>query len=351
MVNIFLLTTLTIFAGYGSCYYELKDAKPRISNESLHPICNETFVKPTNNICSISYLLFTENNRNSPCYIEPNNEEFDQCDFDPSRKTKILIHGYTVELKPGNLFQLIKDSLLLEDSYNVIIVNWTQYNQGLYPFAVKNGYLVGIEVGNFINFLTNEKGVDPTDVHLIGHSLGAHVSGVAGKQVPNLGRISGLDPAYPLYKLNVTFDRLTDSDADFVDVIHCSNGVIDNGSKGYGIPYPIGQINFYPNGGINQPSCKLGRNYSNADGEIEEIKTNQDLISCRHDICPIYFLYSIRDCEFLSKECGSYRRYKGEKCFTESHPTDVMGLHTEKIPGLSTHSKFYLNTTAYPPYC
>ncbi|GBN77455.1 Endothelial lipase [Araneus ventricosus] len=330
---------------------DLKDAISGISNEIFSSNCNETFAKPTNNICSITYLLFTENNRNSPCYIEPNNQEFNHCEFDPCGETKILIHGYTVKLKPGNVFEGIKDNLLLEDAYNVVIVNWTQYNQGIYGNAVENAYLVGIEVGKFINFLTNEKGVNATDIHLIGHSLGAHVAGVAGKQVANLGRISGLDPAAPLYKRNVTYNRLTDSDAYFVDVIHTSNGVIALGSQGYGIPYPIGQINFYPNGGNYQPSCKLGRNYTNSDGEISLIKSNTDLISCRHDICPIYFLYSIRDCEFLSRECGNYKRYKMGMCFTESHPAVVMGLYAEKIPGLPSHSKFYLNTTAYPPYC
>jgi len=34
-------------------------------------------------------------------------------------------------------------------------------------------------------------GVLTTDVHLIGHSLGAQTCGYAGKSIPNLGRITG----------------------------------------------------------------------------------------------------------------------------------------------------------------
>jgi pancreatic triacylglycerol lipase len=34
-------------------------------------------------------------------------------------------------------------------------------------------------------------GVTPSDVHLIGHSLGAHTSGYAGEKIANLGRITG----------------------------------------------------------------------------------------------------------------------------------------------------------------
>lgn len=32
---------------------------------------------------------------------------------------------------------------------------------------------------------------DPTKIHVIGHSLGAHIAGYAGEKTPNLGRITG----------------------------------------------------------------------------------------------------------------------------------------------------------------
>ncbi|KAF8791737.1 Pancreatic triacylglycerol lipase-like protein [Argiope bruennichi] len=347
---VFFIIVDNIFFSFGACCYGAKDLKYGIP-AGCYSDCNEMFAKPNNNICSVSYLLYTGDNIDSPCYVEPKNEEFDHCAFDPGIETKILIHGYSTKLSPGNVFDRIKNSLLSIDPYNVIIVNWTNYNQGIYKHAVENAYLTGIEVGKFINYLTNEKGQAATSIHVIGHSLGAHVAGVAGKRVPDLGRISGLDPAAPLYKLNVTYNRLTGSDALFVDVIHCSNGVIADGGVGYGIPYPIGNINFYPNGGINQPACVLGRDYATADLEVKKIKSNDDLISCRHDICPIYFWYSIQDCVFLSRECYNYKRYNMEECFSESHPVDVMGLYAKDIPNIPNHSKFYLNTTADPPYC
>lgn len=34
-------------------------------------------------------------------------------------------------------------------------------------------------------------GVKTKDVHLIGHSLGAHISGYAGQSIKQLGRITG----------------------------------------------------------------------------------------------------------------------------------------------------------------
>lgn len=44
-----------------------------------------------------------------------------------------------------------------------------------------------------LNFLTDDFGADPMDIHLIGHSLGAHISGFAGRRVRKgkVGRITG----------------------------------------------------------------------------------------------------------------------------------------------------------------
>lgn len=43
--------------------------------------------------------------------------------------------------------------------------------------------------------------MDPKNVHIIGHSLGAHTAGYAGALVPGLARITGLDPAEPYFQV------------------------------------------------------------------------------------------------------------------------------------------------------
>ncbi|KAJ8966507.1 hypothetical protein NQ317_019652 [Molorchus minor] len=75
------------------------------------------------------------------------------------------------------------------------------------------------------------------NIHLIGHSLGAHVAGFAAKKIKELtgekiGRISGLEPAGPIFRENILVkqERLDQEDANVVDVIHtdaayCSNGI------------------------------------------------------------------------------------------------------------------------------
>lgn len=71
-------------------------------------------------------------------------------------------------------------------------------------------------------FITENK-IDRGLVHLIGHSLGAHIAGNAGRYMGgSLGRITGLDPAAPLY-IKWSYDAIQITDAKFVDIIH-TNG-------------------------------------------------------------------------------------------------------------------------------
>lgn len=57
-----------------------------------------------------------------------------------------------------------------------------------------------------------------------------------------------MDPAKPLYERSSPEDRLDQTDADFVDVIHT------NGDQN-GLLKSIGHIDFFPNGGKRQPAC------------------------------------------------------------------------------------------------
>lgn len=68
-------------------------------------------------------------------------------------------------------------------------------------------------------------GLKVDDVHLIGHSLGAHIAGYAGAELQGqVGRISGLDPAKPDFEYMPSHVRLDPTDAMLVDVIHTDSG-------------------------------------------------------------------------------------------------------------------------------
>ena len=63
-----------------------------------------------------------------------------------------------------------------------------------YVAAVQNTRRAGAHIAELIEFLVAQGGASLADFHLIGHSLGAHVSGFAGKNIVTgrVGRITGL---------------------------------------------------------------------------------------------------------------------------------------------------------------
>lgn len=116
---------------------------------------------------------------------------------------------------------------------------------------------VNVYTGNFLGILVNrlvsEYKVPREKIVLIGHSLGGQISGWAGKKFgeisgQKLARIIALDPAGPLFILRPNSRRLNKHDAEVVMVIHT------DGDK-LGFPIPCGTIDFFPNGGDNQPGC------------------------------------------------------------------------------------------------
>ena len=124
-----------------------------------------------------------------------------------------------------------------------------------YVRAAVNTRLVGKQVAILVEKINESIGKSITErTHVVGFSLGAHVAGFAGTQLKNLSRITGLDPAGPLFEGYDGKVRLDKNDADYVDVIHSNGESLIVG--GFGTWEPIGHVDFYPNGGRAQRGCQ-----------------------------------------------------------------------------------------------
>ncbi|KAL3869622.1 hypothetical protein ACJMK2_042287 [Sinanodonta woodiana] len=171
-------------------------------------------------------------------------------------------------------------------------------------------------------------------MHLIGHSLGAHVAGYTRDNKKRAGRITGLDPAGPLFEGTDPKVRLDPTDADFVDVIHTDK-------TGFGIKQSTGHVDFYPNGGENQPGCKASvAEYFKKliKGEINEIAKS---INCSHMRATALFTESINTrCWFLS--------FPSENAVTCDTVCSVMGYDS---PAGSPSGNLFLHTESSSPYC
>ncbi|KAI5643376.1 lipase domain-containing protein [Phthorimaea operculella] len=179
---------------------------------------------------------------------------------------------------------------LAKKKRNVVLVDWEQEaRSGLlgipfgYAFnAVPNAKKIGDEMGKALVQLARA-GLNMTQIHLVGHSLGAHLMANAGRRARENGfvvpRITGLDPARALFEGSLTLQSGLDRTcAKFVDIIHSDPG-------GYGTSKPSGTVDIWPNyagSGTAQPGCPEGS---------FEMFSAEDL--CSHDRSWRYFVEAL----------------------------------------------------------
>ncbi|KAG8191717.1 hypothetical protein JTE90_008782 [Oedothorax gibbosus] len=217
------------------------------------PECADSPLPFDLNYIDTDFLLFTTSNPKNPITFKFDNQSLPELPFDKKLDTKVIVHGYYSLLPQNSSYHEMKDALLKQGSYNVVLVNWTSSNQPPYTQAVANARVVAAQLAHVINTLEITRGLQPSLVHLIGHSLGAHLVGFAGKRIKGFGRITGLDPAGPCFR-KADSGRLHSGDAVFVDVI-VTNGASYK-DQGSGLYESVGDITFYPNGGRQQPGCE-----------------------------------------------------------------------------------------------
>ncbi len=158
---------------------------------------------------------------------------------------------------------------------------------------------------------------NPVNFHIIGHSLGSHIAGYAGQRLSGkLGRITGLDPAGPYFENTDPIVRLDPTDAVFVEVIHTDGSA--NLALGLGLSQPLGHVDYYPNGGRNQPKCpqvtgKLITGF--LDLITVDLNSIEENFSCSHTAAFYYYIDSIRAaCKFLAYPCKSANDFNNGKC-------------------------------------
>lgn len=80
---------------------------------------------------------------------------------------------------------------LQHSDYNVIVIDWSSISIRPYIWASKRVVLVGRFVTTMINFLVKH-GMDSSQTKLVGHSLGAHVVGIAARNADSdIGYVVG----------------------------------------------------------------------------------------------------------------------------------------------------------------
>ncbi|KAM3965493.1 pancreatic lipase-related protein 2-like [Aphomia sociella] len=198
------------------------------------------------------YLLFTRRNPNSAQTLDIDDaNSIRLSNFNPQVPTVVIAHGW-LSNQNTDINPTIRDAYLGKSDTNVIVLDWRRLALSDYVTAVLGVPAVGRGLAQFIRFLNSVTGVPYNSIHLVGFSLGAHLVGNAGRELGGqLARVTGLDPAGPLWNLNS--NSININDGVYVEGIHT-----DGGLAGLGIGDAIGNVDFFPNGGTNQPGCLTG---------------------------------------------------------------------------------------------
>lgn len=280
------------------------------------------------------------------CYLQAGQRErLQECGFNATAKTIFIIHGWTVSgMFESWMPKLVSAVMQRENEANVVVVEWIPMAQQLYPDAVNHTHTVGLDIATLLNWLQDEQQLPLDKVHLIGYSLGAHVAGYAGEYVRgSIGRITGLDPAGPMFEGVEERRRLSPDDADFVDVLHTYTREALGVS--IGIQQPIGDIDIYPNGGEVQPGCALT--------DVLAVAGNfMQVMECEHERAVHLFVDSLMNKDHMSFafQCTGPDRFKKGICLScRKNRCNNIGYNTRKMRK-RRNTKMYLKTRADTPF-
>lgn len=217
--------------------------------------------------------------------------------FNSSRPTTFVIHGYRPTGSPPMWVISITKKLLAREDVNVIVVDWNHGAANVNYFkAVENTRKAADNLTAFLEMM-QEYGHSLSSIHMIGVSLGAHISGFVGANLNgSIGRITALDAAGPQFTGTPPEDRLDPTDARFVDVLHTDIDAL-------GFREPLGHIDFYANGGTDQPGCP------------KTIFSGRSYFKCDHQRSVLLYLDSLNGtCDSRAFPCSSYKAFLDGNC-------------------------------------
>ncbi|KAG1943930.1 lipase member H-like [Pimephales promelas] len=278
----------------------------------------------------VRLLLYTR--ANLECGQELPHHNFTQEPlFDVTRPTTFVIHGYRPTGAPPIWINHIVHLLAAQKDMNILVVDWNRGAANLNYFtAVANTRGTAVNITGLIESMEKE-GASLDSIHLIGVSLGAHVAGFIGAMLGGrVGRITGLDPAGPMFAGVPPEDRLGSN--------RCP--------VSFGLRGTHGHIDFYANGGLDQPGCP------------KTIFSGKSYFVCDHQRSVFLYLCALNHtCKLTAYPCSSYSDFLGGQCLQceTFKPATCPVLGYDMSPWKDTllrlgQTRAYFSTTAELPY-
>ncbi|PNF40159.1 hypothetical protein B7P43_G09764 [Cryptotermes secundus] len=319
-------------------------------------------VPAPNCVEKVQYLLYTRSNPSTAFNFSSENTSLEGSYFDASKPTMFFFHGWRGSVIHSSHPSMASSYLVSVDA-NVFLVDYSDVASNLYyPQPVSDLRVLARIVARFVRYIVDKKGVSKDGIHLMGLSLGAHLVGYIGKEVPGIRRITGLDPAGPLFKGEDCQVRLCKGDGQFVESVQTNKKYV----LGFGTPREDYDVTFAMNGGMDQPSCGIdlidlavSHSQSRSDNNSKALVPS---LSCSHEKSQVYYTEALRvpNCTFWGIKEDIYKRLvsvlslgHGAKIFVPSRecefPTCLpMGIHTIDYPASGV---YIVPTNTKEPYC
>ncbi|EDV46470.1 vitellogenin-3 [Drosophila erecta] len=243
--------------------------------------------------------------------------------FDAKKKVVILATGWTTTVNGSDTIDVFSKAYNCRGDVNFVAVDAARFVDTLYTWSAFNTEEIGENIALGLVKLLDLVPVE--NIHLIGHSLGAHIVGSAGRHLQRLTnqtipRITGLDPAKPCFNEGEVLSGLMRGDARFVDVIHSNPGVL-------GKRDPVGDVDFYPGGMSPLPAGCFS-------------------VTCAHARSWEYFaetIYPGNERNFLAVRCNSISRMRDFRCPGDDVPMGYQVPHNIK-------GNYFLEVNGALPY-
>ncbi|XP_034489839.1 uncharacterized protein LOC117793589 [Drosophila innubila] len=351
------LSFLNMTAAFAKAKAKRESEAPTGTTSSPGPTGNSSSSTSTSNSHTTPGLnVTTEKSTSSSSRKSPSIDDLEGFD---ELSVRVIVHGFGSACPHVWIYEM-KTALMAVEDCIVICVDWE--NGATFPNYVRaaaNTRLVGKQLAMLLRHLEQHKGLNLMRTHVIGFSLGAHVSGFAGAELPGLSRITGLDPAGPLFEAQHPKVRLDSSDAEFVDVIHSNGENLILG--GLGSWQPMGHVDYYPNGGRVQTGCSnlfVGA-VTDFIWSAQAAEDEEGRSLCNHRRAYKFFIDSVAPrCMFPAFPCANYDDFLKGKCFPCAQDDEDlaegvprcgnMGYYADRSTG---RGQLYLLTREEEPFC
>lgn len=253
-------------------------------------------------------------------------------DINPRRKTLLYVNGFHTSDTYFSIQSHLQMLQARRRDLNVIIVNFAKDITQLYYALRHHLTLHGYFISKILTVLI-ENGIDPNDITLAGHSVGANVAALGAtiysnehfakyKEISLIGQLIAIDPCSYICDSQDLYVRRNVSQR--VVVIHGEGNV-------FGVRNPMGTIDIYPNGIGYYPKRRFQPGCTSA--------------ICSHMYPFLLFMESlVEGVKIPAVSCDNWMQFREQNC-DYTNRVSIGLTYPETARGL-----YFCVTQPYPPF-